>query len=208
MEPEMKYSDTPEWFASYADIRTDSYVLLGSLLDHEPSEDLLNVLRSLSWDQDLPAPIDSALRALRQASFDYSLPNLEEEFDKLFVGLGCGEIVPYASWYREKRIQSSSLASLRSDLLRLGIVKRAESHESEDHAAVLCQIMALLTQKPDEFSQASQTTFFQQHISSWMTTFLKDLQSLDGAQFYRIVGLFGSEFLAYEGKYLEHDVNR
>ena len=56
-------------------------------------------------------------------------------------------MVPYASWYRERMIQSSPLASLRGDLMRLGIVRQPDSYESEDHAGAICEAMALLTRK-------------------------------------------------------------
>ena len=120
MESVMKTMDAPGWFAAHATVRTDSYVMLASLLGQTPSEELLNILRNLHWDEALPETLDHALGALRQAAHDYSLAALEDEFNKLFVGLGSGEMVPYASWYREKKIQSTPLASLRSDLIRTG----------------------------------------------------------------------------------------
>ena len=189
------------------DIRTDSYVMLGSLLGHPPSESLLNILQNLSWDDGLPESIEGALQVLHQASFDYTLQTLQHEFNRLFVGLGSGEVVPYASWYREKKIQSYALAALRSDLVRLGIVRQQESYESEDHAGSLCEIMALITLKREGASRARQAIFFQKHVSSWMTTFFNDLRSAKDAQFYRIVGIFGSQFLKYEMEYLKHDSN-
>jgi len=204
MESAMKSSYGPGWFAPHANIRTDSYVLLASLLGQPPTQDLLNILQNLQWDgETILEKLDDALMALRQASHDYPLAAMEEEFNRLFVGLGSGEIVPYASWYREKRLHSAPLASLRSDLIRLGIVRKTESHEPEDHAGVLCEIMALITRKPDDAPLATQARFFQQHVASWMTAFFKDLQSAKNARFYRIVGLFGGCFLESEIEFLE-----
>jgi len=204
MESITKNTDGPAWFAPYAKIRADSYVMLASLLGQPPSESLLKVLQNLQWDEPIPERVDRALRALRQASHDYPLSALEDEYGKLFVGLGCGEMVPYASWYREKMIQSSPLASLRSDLILLGIVRQADSHESEDHAGALCECMALISQKPNEIDHATQTKFFQQHVAPWMTTFFKDLESAKSARFYRTVGIFGSRFLESEIEYLKY----
>lgn len=207
MESAMKTMAAPGWFAAHATVRTDSYVMLASLLGQTPSEELLNILRNLHWDEALPEKLGHALGALRRAAHDYSPAALGDEFNKLFVGLGSGEMVPYASWYREKKIQSSPLASLRSDLIELGIVRQTGCHESEDNAGALCEIMAIISQKPNDTPYAAQVGFFHRHIAPWMMTFFKDLQSAKSADFYRTVGLFGSCFLETESEYLNQDVN-
>ena len=207
MESVVKTLDAPGWFAAHAAVRTDSYVMLASLLGQAPSEGLLDIIRNLHWDEALPETLDHALGALRQAAHDYPLAALEDEFNKLFVGLGSGEMVPYASWYRGKKIQSSPLASLRSDLLELGIVRQEGSHESEDHAGALCEIMAIISQEPNDIPYAAQARFFHRHIAPWMMTFFKDLQSAKSADFYRMVGLFGSCFLETESQYLNRGAN-
>jgi TorA maturation chaperone TorD len=201
MESTVK-NDAPAGFDAYANIRADSYAMLGSLLCQPPSKDLLNALQSLQWDEVIPEKLDHALGALRQASHDYSPATIEGEFNRLFVGLGCGEVVAYACWYREKKIQSSPLAAIRSDLFPLGIVRKAESHESEDHAGALCEIMALVSQEPNNIPTATQAGFFHRHIATWMAAFFEDLKSAKSADFYRVVGLFGSCFLESESEYL------
>jgi TorA maturation chaperone TorD len=203
MKPKTKITGGPAWFTSYARIRTESYVMLASLMGHPPSENLLKVLQNLQWDERIPEGLDRSLGTLRQASHDYPLSTLKDEYNKLFVGLGCGELVPYASWYREKKIQSSPLASLRSDLIHLGIVRQEDNHDSEDHAAALCECMALISQKPNKIDRATQAKFFQQHVAPWMTTFFEDIASAKSAQFYRAVGIFGRHFLEAEIEYLK-----
>ena len=207
MEPLKKNGDAPAGFAPYADIRTDVYVMLASLLGQPPSEDLRVILQNLQWDEAIPEQLDHALRALRQAGRDCPLAAMKEEFDRLFVGLGCGEVIPYASWYREKMIQSMPLVSLRSDLVRLGIVRQSGSHETEDHAAALCEVMAIISRKTNGWNYMTQAGFFQQHIASWMGSFFKNLQSAKSAGFYRTVGLFGLYFLESEGRYLKCHLN-
>lgn len=203
MEPAIKTRNDPLWFDPYVSVRTDGYVLLAALLGRPPSEELLKILQMLHWSPAIPEKLDQALRALCQAGHTHPLAALEEEYGKLFIGLGCGEVVPYASWYKEKRIQSRPLVSLRSDLIRLGIVRQMKNHDSEDHAAALCEIMTLISQKAMDVPIAAQADFFREHISSWMPNFFKDLQSAKGAEFYRKVGLFGSCFVESEGEYLE-----
>lgn len=207
MESTVKNLDAPAWFAPYANVRTDSYVMLASLLGQPPSENLLNILQNIEWDEAIPEKLNHSLRALRQAGHDYSLTTLESEFNRLFIGLGCGELVPYASWYREKMIQSSPLVALRSDLVRLGIVRQAVSHESEDHASALCEIMAIISREPNNIPAATQASFFHRHVATWMINFFKDMQSAKGAEFYQVVGLFGRCFLESESEYLKQSAN-
>lgn len=191
-------SNAPSGFDQPANIRTDCYVLLASLLAKQPSEELRDILQKLQWDEAIPGDLDQALTALRQAAHDYSLAAMKEEFDRLFVGLGCGEAIPYASWYREKMIQGLPLVPLRSDLISLGIVRQTDNHEPEDHAAALCEVMAMISREGSGSNIATQAGFFQQHIAPWMGIFFQDLQSARSAAFYRAVGLFGSRFLAFE----------
>jgi TorA maturation chaperone TorD len=198
----MQKMDAPEWFTTYADMRSDTYVMLAALLGLPPSEDLLGVLQNLEWPQATPEPLSNALEALRQAGQNTSLGAMKDEFNRLFIGLGTGEMVPYASWYKEKKIQSLPLASLRSSLLELGILRQAGSHESEDHAGALCEIMALISRQSNPIPLPVQANFFQRHIASWIIAFFEDLRLVKDASFYSVVGLFGSRFMELEHKYM------
>ena len=100
-------------------------------------------------------------------------------------------------------IQSLPLASLRSDLFRLGIVRQAGNHDSEDHAGALCEIMALISEKQNNVPYETQSEFFERHIASWLTAFFKDLESAKSAGFYRMVGSLGGCFLESEREYLK-----
>lgn len=192
-----------EWFGS-ADNRSDSYALLASLLIVPPSKETLAILQNLHWQEATPAKIASALSDLCRAAGDYQPADLEAEFNKLFVGLGCGEVIPYASWYREKKIQSLSLARLRADLHHLGIVRQSDSHESEDHAGALCETMSIICRESGKVPRVTQAQFFRRHIAPWMPVFFRDLQKANSARFYRTVSLFGSHVLEGESKILEY----
>jgi TorA maturation chaperone TorD len=204
MESMTAHAGEPARSTPYGDVRGDAYVILAAFLGKPPSEDLLKVLPSLQWDGPIPDGLDRALGALLQAGLDFPLSALQEEYDRLFVGLGSGEVVPYASWYRERTIQFTPLAALRSDLIHLGIVRQADSHEPEDHAAALCECMALIARKPGGAPLAVQEQFFRRHLSPWMAGFFKDLESAKSARFYRVVGAFGSRFMESETDYFTY----
>ena len=169
--------------------RAEAYSLLGALLRQPPAEELLARLGDLQWEGDLPHPLAAGLEEVRNSSAAYSAEAAAEEFRLLFVGLGRGEIVPYASWYREGVLKAGPLARLRSDLAALGIAPASESSEPEDHAALLCETMALLAR--EEADQKAYTEFFREHLAPWMFDFLRDLRGARNAGFYRAVASLG-----------------
>ena len=192
------------WYEPHADIRTDAYVLIAVLLNETPTGELLDIVQNLRWNEDLPGKMQDALAAINQACTTCSVDSIAEEFQRLFVGLGSGELIPYGSWYREKMIQSGPLAAIRSDLVRLGIVRKPNTFESEDHAGTLCEIMAILSNRENEIPGSEQAAFFELHIDPWIPKFFQDLQTTTNAEFYRAVGAFGSCFLEEENKYLQN----
>lgn len=195
--------DRQAWYTPHAHIRTDAYVLLATLLNVAPTEELLDIVRDLRWNDDLPETMQEALAGMNKASNTCPQESIADEFQRLFVGLGSGEIIPYGSWYREKMIQSAPLAAIRADLIRLGIVRKSDTFESEDHAGALCEIMALLSNPENEIPENEQAAFFENHITSWMPEFFNDLQAVKNTEFYRTVGRFGHCFLEGENEYLQ-----
>ena len=192
----------PDWYAPYANMRTDGYVLLAALLNSPPEGEFINLIRNIHWDEDLQETMQQQLVLLKQACGSCAEEEIAAEFHRLFVGLGRGELVPYASWYREKMIQSATLAAIRSDLRQLGIIRRSDTYESEDHAGALCEIMALVSQAAEAIPHNDQASFFNKHISPWMPAFFRDMQAARDVEFYRAVGALGSCFLQAEDEYL------
>ena len=194
----------PPWFGPHSSMRTDAYVLLAALLRDAPSPEAIDLLRNLSWDEDLPLRLQMALSELCRAGAEYPMQSICEEYQRIFMGLGSGELVPYASWYVEKMIQSTPLAEIRGDLLRLAIVRQTDCFESEDHVGVLCEIMALLSAPQNEIPLSEQAAFFNNHLATWMPLFFKDLQGLKNIRFYRTVAEFGRGFLEAETEFLQN----
>jgi TorA maturation chaperone TorD len=178
-------------------VRGNVYALLGNLLAAAPDEALLDVLRSIS-----PGPDDEGLLAaswemLAVAAQRADPAQLREEYDALFIGLGRGEVVPYGSWYLTGFLMEQPLAQLRGDLRELGIERQSGVHEPEDHAAALCDTMALLI-TDDTVPLNRQHGFFTRHLEPWMGQFFRDLQKAPSARFYRAVGQLGEQFIGVE----------
>jgi TorA maturation chaperone TorD len=89
---------------------------------------------------------------------------------------------------------------LRGDLRELGIERQAGVHEPEDHAAALCDTMALLITADEPASLGRQHGFFARHIEPWVPRFFRDLQQAKSARFYRAVGQLGELFIGVEAQ--------
>jgi len=174
----------------------EAYSLVGALLRQPPTRDLLDRLTELQWESDLPRPLAAGLEKVRDSSRTCSAEAVAEEFRLLFVGLGRGEIVPYASWYREGVLKAGPLARLRSDLRALGIAPAPETAEPEDHAALLCETMALLNREGAD--QETYAGFFREHLAPWMFDFFRDVREARNAGFYRAVASLGLGVLELE----------
>lgn len=186
----------------YDRARTDLYALLAVLLIQPPSAKVLEGVRSLAVEESLPQRLHTALVLVREAARSRSLADLEVEFRELFIGLGCGEIVPFASWYRERRLMAGPLAELRGELRCLGLCRREGFCEPEDHAGVLCEVLAMISCEGSGVSRERQGAFFRAHALPWLPRFFRDLQGLRGAVFYRDVGNLGELFMRTDARYL------
>ncbi len=181
--------------------RASVYSLLGALLSAPPNSELLNRLSQL---EDIPDPDNDMARAWSELGIAARLAEKEavrhEHYD-LFIGLGRGELVPHASWYLTGFLHEQPLARLRDDLAALGFERRDDIHEPEDHAAALCETLAMMAANPDEFGFDAEKKLFKDHIEPWMERFFSDLDSAKNADFYKSVGRFGGCFLSVESTY-------
>lgn len=184
-------------------LRAHVYSLLATLLTGPPSADLLRLLGRIEDQPALDTEMTQAWQMMKEAGGQTDTDLLNDEYHRLFIGLGRGELVPYGSWYQTGSMMSRPLARLRNDLATLGIQRRSDMHETEDHAAALCETMAILCSHPAEIGLETQKAFFSDHLEGWMDRFFKDMQQASSARFYRAVGRLGQAFLAIENAYLK-----
>src|SRR5262249_48235222 len=119
--------------------RAQEYALLAVLLARAPDAALLKRIAKLRGDA---TALGFAHAALAQAADPASAEKIEHELFDLFIGVGRGELLPYGSYYLTGFLNERPLARLREDLRALGIERAEQLCEPEDHAAVLCEIMA------------------------------------------------------------------
>jgi TorA maturation chaperone TorD len=158
---------------------------------------LLHSLRELPPGDGLLAP---AWDSLAKAAGEARPESLEDEYHALFIGLGRGELVPYASWYLTGFLMEKPLAQLRAELRDLGFTRQEGVVEPEDHAAAVCEVMAM-TIMENRLSFPEQSEFFANHLGSWLPRFFQDLEQAESAVFYAAVGGFGARLMAVEQQY-------
>jgi len=180
--------------------RADIYRLLGALLAGPPDAILLELLCDIRPAEDATdTAMTVAWQALQRAAGDADPAQLNDEYFRLFIGLGRGELVPYASFYIHGLLMEKVLASLRGVLAGLGIERQAGVAEPEDHAAAVCEIMGMIIS--EHGLHLRQQAFFEDFVASWLGRFFTDLATAEGADFYRAVAQLGQQFLAVEQRY-------
>ncbi len=185
-------------------IRANVYGLLGALLTRPPDKEIIALLREIDVDEKQQASAMAASwKTLNLAAKRRRLNELNDEYHKLFIGVGRGEVVPYGSWYLTGFMMDRPLAQLRQDLIDLGLERAEHVKEPEDHAGALCESMSLLLSIDDGITPHVQKRFFDNHIASWMTKFFEDLQTASSADFYKAVGSLGEQFIELEKQYLD-----
>jgi TorA maturation chaperone TorD len=177
--------------------RAREYALLSALLRRAPDRHLLARLAALRGD---PSPLGTAHAALAEAASATDAERVEREFFNLFVGIGRGELLPYGSYYIAGFLNERPLARLRDDLARLGIERVEGESEPEDHAAVLCEIMAGLSDGRFGAPQEADRELFEKHLAPWIGRFFADLERAKAADLYRRIGTVGRVFVEIEAE--------
>ena len=109
-------------------------------------------------------------------------------------------MLPYGSFYLTGFLYEQPLAKLRSDLAQLGIARSEGHSEPEDHAAVLCEVMAGLIAGRFEAPEGSEHAMFEKHLAPWIGRFFGDLEQSEASEFYRRVGALGRAFITIESE--------
>jgi TorA maturation chaperone TorD len=175
--------------------RSQEYALLSALLGRAPDAPLLRRLSRLGGDA---SPLGVAHVALGEAAARVDASAIEREYFNLFIGLGRGELLPYASYYLTGFLNERPLARLRDDLAAFGVERVDGNYEPEDHAATLCEVMAGLIGRRFAAPEGAERKLFEKHMAPWIGRFFADLERAEAADFYRRVGTLGRVFIDIE----------
>ena len=181
--------------------RAQEYALLTTLLSRSPDAQLISRLALLDGNA---SPIGVAHTALGEAATRTNEEDAGREYLDLFIGLGRGLLLPYSSHYLTGTLYGRPLARLRQTLQLLGIEKAGGRSEPEDHAAILCEIMAGLINGTFASPTGADREFFEQHLAPWIRRFFVDLEHANSADFYVRVGSLGRVFVDLEREAFVH----
>jgi TorA maturation chaperone TorD len=175
--------------------RAQEYALLATLLSRSPDTELIGRMALLRADV---GPVGAAHAALGEAARGANEDDLAREYFDLFAGLGDSSLLPYSSHYLAGALYGRPLVRLRESLRHLGIEKVAGHSEPEDHAAILCEIMAGLVSGGFAAAAGADRDFFERYLAPWIGRFFADLENAKAARFYARVGSLGRTFVEVE----------
>src|ERR1700730_14405164 len=175
--------------------RAQEYALLSVLLARAPDAALLARLAQLRGDA---SPLGLTHAALGEAASRAEVERRERDYLGPFSGFGRGELLPYGSYSLSGFLHERPLARLRAHLSGLRIERAEGQSEPEDHAAILCEIMAGIISGRLPAPAGADRELFQHHLAPWVGRFFADLERAEGADFYRRVGVLGRVFVQIE----------
>ena len=178
--------------------RAELYTFLAAILSGPPPEALLARIRGLSGDDETELGV--AIADLSRAAASVDTAAAEREFNTLFIGLGRGELLPYASYYLTGNLNDKPLSRLRTDMRTMGIVRADNVFEPEDNISSVLEMMA--GQIVGDYGAVTplkkQAAFFGTHVQPWTGRFFTDLEAAKGAVLYAPVGTLGAAFMRIE----------
>lgn len=175
--------------------RADEYALLGALLWRAPTAETLAMVASLKGDA---SELGAAHHLLAEAARNADPAVIQREYFDLFIGVGRGEILPYASFYRTGFLHERPLAEVRRDMEALGLAREIRVGEPEDHAAILFDVMRGLIMGEFAADGIDDGVFFSRHIKPFASRLFVDLEMTQTSALYRCVGAVGRVFMDIE----------
>lgn len=180
-------------------LRADLYNFMGLILSAPPDRMLLDQCAGLNGDD---SELGQGIATLAKLARLTKPATVESEFNRLFIGLGRGELLPYASYYLTGFLNEKPLALLRQDMAARGLTRADTVFEPEDNIASLMEMMGAMIAgrfgTPATLDQ--QKTFFSKHIAPWAGHFFSDLEGAKTSVFYAPVGKIGRAFMEVESE--------
>lgn len=183
--------------ASEDRLRADLYNFLGLMLSGPPDQILLDQCAGLSGDD---SDLGKAIAGLSRVAKATKPKKVESEFNALFIGLGRGELLPYASYYLTGFLNEKPLAALRTDMAARGMTRAQNVYEPEDNIASLMEMMGgmIVGRFGTPAALADQKLFFNKHIAPWAAHFYADLEAAKNSVLYASLGSVGRAFMEIE----------
>ena len=177
--------------------RANFYGLLARLFYAPPDAALLDALSSAEEIDAQDEVIAVGWRQLRAAAEAADLEAVREEFETTFVGTGKAPVTLYTTAYTIRFTNEVPLAQLRGELAALGLARRSDAAEPEDHIAALCDTMRhLIAVQQRDLDE--QKRFFDRWVYPSVEPLCAAIEKSEHTVFYKTVGRFAKSFFSLE----------
>lgn len=178
--------------------------LLGSLFFYEPNvpqnSPLVSLFQTDAWQADCDFLPENKRAEIQQNLQMQSLEQLDEDYQKLFIGPNHLPAPLWGSVYLDKEnvIFGDSLLALRAFLQAHHIHFLLSQNEPEDHIGLMFMLTAYLAEQQPELLKP----FLRDHFLTWAYRFF-ELFNTENVPFYRGLGMLGEALLKDWQKKLE-----
>jgi len=176
--------------------RANFYALLSRLFFAPPDAALLRALASADELDSEDETLAVRWRALVAAAAVMDPEAAREEYDAAFVGTGRAPVTLYTSAYVIRNSGETPLAQLRGQLAALGLARRGDVGEPEDHVAALCDTMRHLIAAGRDLQE--QQVFFVRWIQPSVEPLCSAIEASELVSFYKVVGRLAKTFFSLE----------
>jgi len=182
--------------------RANFYGLLARLFYAPPDEQLLRTLAHSSEPDAEEGGLSGAWSELAAAAGHAEAEQLREEYEGTFIGVGKAPITLYTSAYSVRFTNETPLAALRGVLAALGLGRRTDATEPEDHIAALLDVMRhLIAEQKRDLDQQKQ--FFERWIWPSVQPLCGAIEKAEGMSFYKCVARLLLEVCTVEHRAFE-----
>ena len=183
--------------------RAEMYGLLATLYYQPPDTELLAQLQAAVTE----APeqggfLEEPWRELVAQARAMTAPQIAQEFDALFGGVGKPEVYLFGSHYLSGFLNEKPLVQLRDDLAALGLSRSEQMPETEDHLAYLLEVMRYLIAGDDVAvcNLSRQAEFFSRHLQPWLMAMAEAVMAHPRAVFYARLAALTQSFASVEAQ--------
>jgi TorA maturation chaperone TorD len=186
-----------EFVAPEEQARANFYGLLARLFYSPPDASLL---KALAMADELDAEDETLAARWRELVAAAAITEAEAvraEYDEAFVGTGKAPVTLYACAYSLRYTNDTPLAALRADVAALGLGRREQAGEPEDHIAALCDTMRHLIAEQQR-PLGEQQRFFARWMKPNYEALCSAIEASERTSFYRHVARVANAFFSVE----------
>lgn len=175
--------------------RAQSYAVIGRLMYGAPDAAVIDYIAQQPTTDD-PLPLAQAWKALQTACREADMDAVRLEYDDLFIGVGKAAVTLYTGAYAAPQAPDRHLLALRNELDALGLARRMQAGEMEDHVSALCDAMRWLIESACGLE--TERRFFFEYVAPAAEPLCAAITRTPKAHFYRSVAGYMQAFYDIE----------